>query len=80
MSWTSRERVIASIEHREGDCVTIDITTLYDFYIDPKKYLSIGIKEEVKANTVTMWQAAQRFGQYPIKPFEHIRRSIDIIP
>ena len=36
--------------------------------------------EPSPANIVTMCQAAQHFGQYPIKPFEHIRRSIDIIP
>ncbi len=51
MSWTSRERVIAAIEHREGDRVPIDITPLYDFYINLKKYLGMDVQEEVKPNS-----------------------------
>lgn len=48
MAWTSRERVVAAIEHREPDRVPIDITPLYDFYINLKAYLNLDIQEVVK--------------------------------
>jgi uroporphyrinogen decarboxylase len=48
MEWTSRERVIAAINHIEPDRVPIDVTPLYDFYINLKNYLGLEIKEEVK--------------------------------
>jgi uroporphyrinogen decarboxylase len=48
MEWTSRERVIAAINHIEPDRVPIDVTPLYDFYINLKSYLKLEINEEVK--------------------------------
>lgn len=48
MEWTSRERVIAAINHHEPDRVPIDVTPLYDFYLNLKKYLGLEIREEVK--------------------------------
>lgn len=48
MNWTSRERVMAAIDHCEADRVPIDIAPLYDFYINLKKYLGLEINEEVK--------------------------------
>lgn len=50
MKWTPRERIIAAINHREPDRVPVDITPLYDFYLNLKKFLSIEIDEEVKHN------------------------------
>jgi uroporphyrinogen decarboxylase len=50
MKWTSRERIVAAINHHEPDRVPVDVTLLYDFYIKLKKFLSIEIDEEVKYN------------------------------
>ena len=50
MKWTSRERIVAAINHREPDRVPVDVTPLYDFYLNLKKFLSIEIDEEVKHN------------------------------
>ena len=50
MKWTSRERIVAAINHHEPDRVPVDVTPLYDFYIKLKKFLSIEIDEEVKYN------------------------------
>ena len=47
MSWTSRERVIAAIEHREPDRVPININPVLDFYLDLKEYLGLEIEEEI---------------------------------
>jgi uroporphyrinogen decarboxylase len=49
MAWTSRERVIAAIEHREPDRVPIDINPVPDFYLGLKDYLGLEIEEEIKA-------------------------------
>jgi len=48
MKWTSRERVIAAVNHCEPDRVPIDVTPLYDFYVNLKKHLGLEIEEEVK--------------------------------
>jgi len=48
MNWTSRDRVITTMEHREPDRVPIDITPLYDFYTNLKAFLDLDIQEEVK--------------------------------
>jgi uroporphyrinogen decarboxylase len=48
MVWTSRERVIAAIEHREPDRVPIDINPVPDFYLKLKSYLDLEIEEEIK--------------------------------
>ncbi len=48
MAWTSRERVIAAIEHREPDRVPIDINPVPDFYLKLKDYLGLEIEEEIK--------------------------------
>ncbi len=53
MKWTSRERVIAAINHTEADRVPIHITPLYDFYLELKKYLGLEIEEEIKSG-ITM--------------------------
>lgn len=47
MAWTSRERVIATIEHREPDRVPIDLNTLIEFYLDLKEYLGVEVEEEL---------------------------------
>ena len=49
MAWTSRQRVIAAIEHREADRVPIDINPVPDFYANLKAYLGLEIDEQVKA-------------------------------
>jgi len=54
MCWTSRERVIAAIEHREPDRVLIDLTPLYDFYVKLKAYLGLEIEEEI--NITLLWR------------------------
>lgn len=48
MSLTSRERVIAALNHQEADRVPINIIPLYDFYINLKSFLDIEIVEDVK--------------------------------
>jgi len=48
MQWTSRTRVIAAINHSEPDRVPINVTPLYDFYLNLKQYLNLEIDEEVK--------------------------------
>lgn len=42
MTWTSRERVIAALEHREPDRVPIDMNPVLDFYLNLKDYLGLG--------------------------------------
>lgn len=49
MGWTSRERVIAAIEHREPDRVPIDINPVPDFYLNLKKHLGLEIEEAIHA-------------------------------
>jgi len=49
MTWTSRQRVIAAIEHREPDRVPIDINPVPDFYTNLKEYLGLEIDESVNA-------------------------------
>jgi uroporphyrinogen decarboxylase len=48
MAWTSRDRVIAAIEHREPDRVPIDINPVPDFYLKLKDYLGLEIEEDIK--------------------------------
>jgi len=50
MSFTSRERVIAALNHQEPDRVPINMVPLYDFYLKFKSYLGIDIEENVKPN------------------------------
>jgi len=50
MSWTSRERLIAAINHKEPDRVPIDFTPLRDFYFNIKSYLGLEIEETIKPN------------------------------
>lgn len=50
MSWTSRDRVIAAINHKEPDRVPIDFTPLRDFYLNLKNYLGMEIEETIKPN------------------------------
>lgn len=52
MAWTSRERVIAAIEHREPDRVPVDINPLLDFYLKLKDHLGLEIEEELKPNAL----------------------------
>ncbi|HSR28975.1 MAG TPA: uroporphyrinogen decarboxylase family protein [Anaerolineae bacterium] len=52
MSWTSRERVIAAIEHREADRVPININPVLDFYLNLKRYLGLEIEEEIRASSM----------------------------
>jgi uroporphyrinogen decarboxylase len=47
VSWTSRERVIATIEHREPDRVPIDINPVPDFYLALKAALGLEIEEQI---------------------------------
>ena len=49
MAWTSRERVVAAIEHREGDRVPIDFNPVPDFYLKLKAYLGLEIEERIEA-------------------------------
>ena len=48
---TSRERVVAAINHREPDRVPVDFNPLLDFYLDLKSYLGVAIDETVRWNT-----------------------------
>ena len=48
MAWTSRERVIAAIEHREPDRIPFDINPVPDFYLRLKDYLGLEIEEDIK--------------------------------
>jgi hypothetical protein len=41
MTWTSRERVIAAIEHREPDRVPINLNPVLDFYLNLKEFLGV---------------------------------------
>jgi uroporphyrinogen decarboxylase len=50
MSWTSRERVVAAINHKEPDRVPLDFTPLKDFYLNLKKYLGLNIIETIQPN------------------------------
>lgn len=52
MTWTSRGRVIATLEHREPDRVPIDINPVLDFYLNLKGYLGLEIEEEIKASSM----------------------------
>jgi uroporphyrinogen decarboxylase len=47
MPWTSRERVVAAIEHREPDRVPIDINPVPDFYRKLKDHLGLQIEEQI---------------------------------
>jgi uroporphyrinogen decarboxylase len=47
MTWTSRERVVAAINHREPDRVPIDVQCGLDFYLNLKAYLSLDFEEEL---------------------------------
>lgn len=49
MTWTSRQRVIAAIEHRRPDRVPIDINPVPDFYANLKRHLGLDIDEEINA-------------------------------
>lgn len=51
MTWTSRERVVATLEHREPDRVPIDMNPLLDSYLNLKNYLGLEIEEELKPNS-----------------------------
>jgi len=44
--WTSRQRVIAAIEHRQPDRVPIDINPVPDFYVKLKQHLGLEIDEQ----------------------------------
>jgi len=46
MAWTSRERVIAALEHREPDRVPVDLNPLLDSYTKLKSFLGLEIKGE----------------------------------
>lgn len=50
MLMTSRERIIAAINHEEPDRVPLDLNPLYDFYVELKKYLRLNIEETIKHN------------------------------
>ena len=52
MAWTSRERVIATLEHREPDRVPIDMNPVLDFYLKLKEYLGLEFEEKIKANSL----------------------------
>ena len=49
--WTSRQRVIAALEHREPDRVPIDVNPLLDFYLALKEYLGLEIEEKLRPST-----------------------------
>jgi uroporphyrinogen decarboxylase len=51
MGSTSRERVIATLEHREPDRVPIDVNPVRDFYVNLKAWLGLEIDEEIRPNT-----------------------------
>lgn len=48
LSWNSRERVVATINHKEPDRVPIDVQTGFVFYQALKSYLDIDIRETVR--------------------------------
>jgi len=48
MTWTSRQRVIAAIEHREPDRVPVDINPVPEFYLNLRDYLGLEIEEDIK--------------------------------
>lgn len=52
MSWTSRERVIAALEHREADRVPIDLNPGQEFYRNLKLYLRIEVEEQLKPTSL----------------------------
>jgi uroporphyrinogen decarboxylase len=52
VNWTSRQRVIAALEHREPDRVPININPVLDFYLNLKDYLGLEIEEEIKASSM----------------------------
>ena len=45
MAWTSRQRVVAAIEHRQPDRVPIDFNPVPDFYRNLKQHLGLDIEE-----------------------------------
>ena len=51
MDWSSRERVITSLNFKEPDRVPIDINPVLEAYIDLKKYLHLEIEEDPKPNS-----------------------------
>jgi uroporphyrinogen decarboxylase len=46
MNWTSRERVVAALDHREPDRVPIDINPVPGFYVKLKQHLGLQIEEQ----------------------------------
>lgn len=50
MTWTSRERVMKTLDFKEPDRVPVDINPVLDAYIDLKKYLNLEIEEDPKPN------------------------------
>ncbi len=52
MSWTSRNRVIAALEHREADRVPVDLNPGQDFYLKLKDYLHIEVDEQLKPTSM----------------------------
>lgn len=52
MSLTSRERVVAAIEHREPDRVPIDINPVVESYLSLKEYLGLDIEEDIKTSSM----------------------------
>lgn len=52
MSWTSRERVIAAIEHREPDRVPININPTLDFYLGLQEYLGLETEQDLRASSM----------------------------
>jgi uroporphyrinogen decarboxylase len=48
MNWTSRERVIATINHNEPDRVPIDVQPGFDFYLSLKGLLGLEIEENIQ--------------------------------
>ena len=48
MAWTSRQRVVAAIEHRQPDRVPIDFNPVPDFYVKLKEHLGLEIEEELE--------------------------------
>ncbi|MEA4906813.1 MAG: uroporphyrinogen decarboxylase family protein [Anaerolineaceae bacterium] len=50
MTSTSRERVIAALEHREPDRVPIDFAPQLDFYLNLKHYLGLEVEEDLRPN------------------------------
>jgi len=46
VAWTSRQRVVAAIEHRQGDRVAIDFNPVPDFYVKLKQHLDLEIDEQ----------------------------------